>query len=231
MEPFGDSNHWRDRSAVTKIIRGITSRIIQDLNATSQNHPKNIKHESEETQKKQRTREQQKHQRPYYLFLGNYTTFIPTKIQLYKKLQSELSHFSRGGGCPEPCFGAGASPTSMTTDLWRSSLDTSGPFVSVETVGPMFSTWRSRFVEERSISGGLEGPDETMYLCDGSDSKVPCDKMEWSEILYVVFCLYSCTDLSLSYLEVSMFKNHIMYNYVYSKTTMVKLYAYCIFDT
>lgn len=48
----------------------------------------------------------------------------------------------------------------------------------------------------------------------------------WSEIHYVVFCLYSCTDLSLSYLEVSMFKNHIMYNYVYSKTTMVKLYAY-----
>ena len=44
-----------------------------------------VKHESEETQKKQRTREQQKHQRPYYLFLGNYNTFIPTKNQLYKK--------------------------------------------------------------------------------------------------------------------------------------------------
>ena len=81
----GDSNHRRDRSAVIKILRGITSRIVKDLNATSQNHPKNIKHESEETQKKQRTREQQKHQRPYYLFLGNYNTFIPTKHQLYKK--------------------------------------------------------------------------------------------------------------------------------------------------
>ena len=168
--PECGESYVRDRSAVIKILRGINSRIIQDLNATSQNHLKNIKESSmsQKKHKKQRTRKQQKHQKPYYLFLGNYTTFIPTKNRLYKKLQSELSHFSRGGGCPEPCFGAGTWPISMTTDLW---LSLASFFVSLSGT-QMFSTL-IRFVD-RSISGGLVPVAvDTMYLCDGSDSKVP----------------------------------------------------------
>lgn len=67
-----------------------------------------------------------------------------------------------------------------------------------------------------------------MIQCISAMDPTPkCLVMEMDGVRYsTVFCLYSCTDLSLSYLEVSMFKNHIMYNYVYSKTTMVKLYAY-----
>lgn len=69
---------------------------------------------------------------------------------------------------------------------------------------------------------------DPMIQCISAMDPTPkCLVMEMDGVRYsTVFCLYSCTDLSLSYLEVSMFKNHIMYNYVYSKTTMVKLYAY-----